>query len=69
MTRTDPARPRRSPRRYGNGSDYLSDISRGNRSGFALPKRQFDTASVADGRTGEGEKAFQKNCRPDGDDR
>src|SRR5215510_7004304 len=52
-----------------DGSDYPSDISRGNRIGLALPERQFDAASVADARTGEGEEeALQEDRRPDGDD-
>jgi hypothetical protein len=32
-----------------DGSDYPSDIGRGNRRGLAPPERQFDAASVADG--------------------
>ena len=49
-------------------SDYPSDISRGNRRGLALPKRQFDAASVANGWTGEGEEeALQEDRRPDHD--
>ena len=39
-----------------DGSDYPSDISRGGRRGVAPPERQFHAASIADGRTGEGEK-------------
>src|SRR5258708_26892116 len=35
-----------------NGSDYLSDISRCNRTGLAPPERQFDSVSVADARSG-----------------
>src|SRR4051812_27366749 len=35
-----------------NGSNHTSDISRRNRIGFSLPKRQFDAASLADARTG-----------------
>ena len=50
----DPAQVR--PRVGEDGSDYPSDISRGNRRGLAPPERQFDAASVADGRTGEGKK-------------
>src|SRR5262249_20736831 len=52
-----------------DGSDYLSDISRGDRRGLAPPERQFDAASVADGRTYKGEKTLQEHRRPDGDDR
>jgi len=58
------------PRVGEDGSDYPSDISRGNRRGLAPPERQFNAASLADGRTGEGEKeALQEDRRPDGDDR
>src|SRR6185369_4289982 len=57
-------------RRVGeDGRDYASDIGRGNRRGLAPPERQFDAASVADGRTCEGEKTLQEHRRPDGDDR
>jgi hypothetical protein len=53
-----------------NGSDYPSDISRGDCRSLAPPERQFDTASAADVRTGEGEEeAFHEDRRPDGDDR
>jgi hypothetical protein len=52
-----------------DGRDDPRDINRGNRRGLAPPERQFDAASVADGRTGEGEKALQEHRRPDGDDR
>src|SRR6267142_767211 len=58
------------PRVGEDGSDYPSDISRGNRRGLAPPERQFDAASVADGRTGEREEeALQEDRWPDGDDR
>src|SRR5215472_6725295 len=58
------------PRVGEDGSDYPSDISRGNRIGLAPPERQLDAASIADARTGEGEEeALQEHRRPDGDDR
>jgi hypothetical protein len=63
----DPAQVR--PTVGEDGSDYPSDISRSNWRGLAPPERQFDTASVADARTGEGEEeAFQEDRRPNGDD-
>ena len=47
-------------------SDYPSDISSGNRRGLALPERQFDAASVANGRTDEGEEeTLREDRRPD----
>ena len=56
----DPAHVR--PRVGEDGSDHPSDVSRGDRRGLAPPERQFDAASVADRRTGEGdEEAFQKD--------
>src|SRR3989442_6830740 len=57
------------PRVGEDSSDYPSDIRRGNRRGLAPPERQFDAASVADGRSGERGKALQEHSRPDGDDR
>jgi len=58
------------PRVGEDGSDYPSDISRSNWRGLAPPERQFDTASVPNARTGEGEEeAFQENRGPNGDDR
>src|SRR5262249_13211616 len=64
----DPAQVR--PRVGEDGSDYPSAISRSNWRGLAPPERQFDRASVADARTGEGEEeAFQEDRRPNGDDR
>src|SRR5260370_42456263 len=55
------------PRVGEDGSDYPSDVSRGYRISLATPERQFDAASVADGRTGEGEeKALHEDRRPDG---
>src|SRR5258708_2749945 len=39
-----------------DGSDYPSDIRRGDRGCLAPPKRQFDTASVADSRAGNREE-------------
>ena len=63
----DPAQVR--PRVGEDGSDYPSDISRGYRRGLAPPERQFDTAWVADARTGEGEEeALQEDSGPDDDD-
>ena len=50
------------PRVGKDGSDHPSNISRGNRRGLAPPERQFDAASVADARTGEGkEEALQED--------
>ena len=64
----DPAQVR--PRVGEDGSDDPGDISRGNRIGLAPPERQFDAASVPDGRTGEGEEeALQEDRRSNGDDR
>src|SRR3989441_1070678 len=63
----EPAQVR--PRVGEDSSDYPSDIRRGNRRGLAPPEGHFDAASVADGRTGEREKALQEHSRPDGDDR
>src|SRR5262245_60164934 len=58
------------PRVGEDGRDDPSDISRGNRRGLAPPERQFDVASVADGRADEAEEeALQEDRRPDGDDR
>ena len=58
------------PRVGEDGSDYASDISRGNRRGLALPERQFDAASVANTRTGEGkEEALEEDRRPHGYER
>src|SRR5262249_62090331 len=51
-----------------DGGDYPSDIGRGDRRGLAAPERQFDAASVADGRTGEREKGVEEHRWPDGDD-
>src|SRR4030095_15399341 len=63
----DPAQVR--PRVGEDGRDDPSDIRCGNGRRLALPERQFDTASVADGRTGEGEeKALEEDGRPDSDD-
>jgi hypothetical protein len=55
----DPAQVRPTVRE--DGSDYASDISRSNWRSLAPPERQFDTAAVADARTGEGEEeAFRE---------
>ena len=64
----DPAQVR--PRVGEDARDHPGDISRGNRRGLPSPERQFDTASVADARAGEGEEeALEEDRRPDGDDR
>jgi hypothetical protein len=64
----DPAQVR--PRVGEDGSDYPSDISRGNGRGLARPERQLDAATVPDARTGEAEEeALEEDRRPDGDDR
>src|SRR5882724_1121757 len=58
------------PRVGEDSSDDPSDISRGDRRGLAPPERQFNAASVADGRADEAEEeALQEDRRPDGDDR
>src|SRR5215469_8532394 len=46
-------------------SDYPSDISSSDRRGLALPKRQFDAASIPDARTGEEKEVIEEHRRPD----
>src|SRR5262249_56183902 len=57
------------PRVGEDGSDYPGHVRRGNRRGLAQSEWQFDPASVAHCRTGEGEKVLQEHRRPDGDNR
>src|SRR5262249_6353417 len=58
------------PRVGEDGSNYLSDIRRGDRRRFASPEWELDAASVADGRSDEAkEEALQEDGWPDGYDR
>src|SRR5215469_12732150 len=58
------------PRVGEDGSNYPSDVSRGDWRGFAPPEWELDAASVADGRSDEAkEETLQEDGWPDGHDR